>query len=44
MVAHHPNGVETGDIGFMVAGSPDDWLRTMRRLHSLIDFVIKTNT
>ena len=44
MVAHHPCGVESGEGGFMVFGNTDDWLRIVRRLHSLIDFVIKTNT
>ncbi len=44
MVAHHPCGVESAEAGFMVSGNTDDWLRTMRRLHSLVDFVIKTNT
>ncbi|XP_059352933.1 serine-protein kinase ATM-like [Daphnia carinata] len=43
MVAHHPCGIEPNEIGFMVAGNVDDWLRIMRRLHSLIDFIIKTN-
>lgn len=44
MVAHHPCGVEANETGFMVTGNLDDWFRTMRRLHSLIDFIIKTNS
>lgn len=44
MVAHNPCGVECGEVGFMVAGSQEEWIRTVRRLHSLIDFLIKTNT
>lgn len=44
MIAHHPNGVEMSEAGYMVAGNQEEWIRTLRRLHSLVDFIIKTNT
>lgn len=44
LIAHHPCGVESNETGFMVAVSTEEWMRTLRRLHSLVDFLIKTHT
>lgn len=41
IVAHHPCPAEPGDSSFLVTGSLEDWQKTMRRIHSLTDFLIK---
>lgn len=43
VIAHHPFGVEVGDPDFMCFNSTEEWLKLLRRLHSLIDFIIKVS-
>ena len=43
-MAHHPCNVDSSDSQFISASPNEEWHRSLRRLHSLIDYIVKNNS